>query len=174
MLNEDYSLSGVTGYCIIEGDKIIKIYTIPMYDVEDLSKYHSERISFPYEYLKKRRNVIGEVLPYFNILNIMDGINDNSNIDKLIDNYHIICREIALFPKIIMHDLSYPNILYEEDKGFYIIDVTNWRIDNSTNSKSYDINIESLNDSILYCLWKKIVNDIYDEEWIKEKMSKEF
>ena len=183
MINDD-SLSGCTAYCFIENDKIIKIYKYPFsdLDVDDLSSCVSERISFPYEYIKKRRYYLGEVLPYFNVNNIMESIQNNCNIDKMMNHYNIIVKEIKKYPNIIMHDLSVPNILYDDVNGFFLIDVTFWKKikDNVYNSFVYNLN--SLNDSLTFAFYDFLFMNGYDlimgnneiEEMIKKILGLEF
>ena len=128
--NYDDSLSGCTGYCFIEGNKIIKIYnrSYALSEVDNMSSYSSSRISFPIEYIKRMNRYYGEIMPYYNVSNILDSFKIKCDIDKLISNYFIIVNEMRKFPEIMMNDLSYPNILYDEEKGFYLIDITNWKI----------------------------------------------
>lgn len=175
--NNDYSFSGITGHCFIEGDNIIKIYDFPIYkdDICDLSLFSSSMISFPLEYIKKRKFYYGEVLPYFNKLNIMNGINSDCFIDKIITDYHIMVNEIEKFPYLMMYDISYPNILYGED-GFSLIDVTNWKYDPIKYSKvdSFRFNLADFNDSLLYCFWKKCTDLDVDQFWIKKYLGNEF
>ena len=71
--NNDYFLSGKTGCCFIRGDKIIKLYNYSKkYDASnDLTKYKSDRISFPIDYLYQKGKIIGD---YFG--------NDSTEIEK--------------------------------------------------------------------------------------------
>lgn len=164
ILNNDNSLSGCTGYCFIESKKVIKIYNRPYNDleIEDLSGYSSSRISFPYEYIKKRKFYLGEVLPYFAVGNILDSIQLNCDLDRLIENYKILVDEIIKYHDIVMYDLSYPNILYDENKGFFLIDVTNWKKYSIYDDNIKKINISSLNDSLMYCFYDMLFGNGFD------------
>lgn len=166
--NYDNSLSGCTGYCFIEGNKIIKIYnrSYALSEVDNMSSYSSSRISFPIEYIKRMNRYYGEIMPYYNVSNILESFKIKCDIDKLISNYFIIVNEMRKFPEIMMNDLSYPNILYDEEKGFYLIDITNWKIKKEL--KSFDlskINIGELNDSIISCFSELVSGEWCEDMW---------
>ena len=169
--NNDKSLSGSTGSCIVHGDKIIKMYYTPqsIYNIVDLSGYNSERISFPLKYLKRRKYYYGEIMPYFQIDNVLNALEYNGNIDKLIYNYQQIVEEIKKFSNLLMVDLCYLNILYDEDKGFYLIDVTEWQddVDSLYGKSLFENNVDDLNESLFYCIWKIVFNKTDDPLWIK-------
>lgn len=164
IIANDDSMSGCTAYCFIEKDKIIKIYNKPFsdLDIEDLSGYFSERISFPYEYIKKRKYYLGEILPYFCVNNISDSIQNNCDIDKMIYHYNTIVNEIKKYPNIIMHDLSVPNILYDDNSGFFLIDVTFWKKQKDNSYNCFVYNINSLNDSLTFAFYDFLFSNGYD------------
>ncbi len=128
--DRDYSLSGKTGSCFIRGDKIIKLYDYSKkYDTNnDLTKYKSERISFPVDYLYQKGKIIGEVLPYFKAEDLEKKVNSRSNINFLINACQEVEKEISRFPNILMRDIWGGNILYSSKKGMYIIDTTDWEV----------------------------------------------
>ena len=174
---KDDNLSGCTGKCFIEGNQVVKIYYSPRVkdEVTDLTTYRSPRISFPLEYVKKRRYYYGEVMPYFPYKNLLEGINKDTQLEKLINDYNVIVDEIKRFPDLIMNDISWPNILYDNNQGFYLIDISNWEEAEIFNhGKFLEYNIGDLNDSIIYCLWKKCTSLDYDDYWIKKYLGKSF
>ena len=108
-------LIGSEGKCFIEGRKIIKIYFSPKdkSQLVDLSKYKSERISFPKYYLEKDNLRYGEVLPYFKGRTLDMGLNDRANINSFKFNYYEMIDEISEFPNIWMNEIDYyKNIIY--------------------------------------------------------------
>ena len=180
MFNHDWTLdemSGCTGKCFIEGDKIVKIYYNPRSkeDFVDLTSYQSPRISFPIEYVKKRKYYYGEVLPYFPYDNIINGIKYNTKIDKLLLDYQVITDEIRKYYFIKMNDVNWCNILYDHRRGFYLIDITNWKYDESGNYEHcISNNIGDFNDSLFYSLWKKSTNLNCDDFYIKKYLGINF
>lgn len=131
---EDHSLlSGSQGFCYIKDGFIYKFYNYPKIESElvDLSKYRSSKIAFPicYFYDKKDESkVVGEKMVYFPKKNISMAIFEDSDIDKLVKHYIDILAEIRKYPEIRMEDLVSPNILYDEETGFSIIDTSEWSI----------------------------------------------
>ena len=124
--NDDYTLRGAQGFCFIEKDKIVKIYNDLNENKDRLNDYSSERISFPYYYIEKNDDVYGEVMPYFEAKDVGMSLTNDSLVSNLINHYKQIRKEVIKYSNISMLDLSYPNILYDEEKGFYLIDTTSW------------------------------------------------
>lgn len=149
--NRDYSLSGKTGYCFIRGNRIIKLYEFPKkYDVNyDMTKFKSERISFPLDYLYEEGRIIGEILPYYKALNIENIINLRSNIIQLASFFEEMCNEVKKFPNIAMYDIWLGNILYSNKKGMFLIDTTDWKI-SEKNCNEY--NLKLLEESMIKLL----------------------
>lgn len=162
--NDDYSLRGVEGCCFIENDKIIKIYDIINTNNCDLSHFKSKRISFPIYYIVKNDHVYGEVMPYFNAKSIDTSINLDSIINDLINHYNVICQEIKKFSHILMLELVYPNILYDEKKGFYLIDTTKWYLNNGENINYRKKNISCLDRSLFLIIQELICENKPNEE----------
>ena len=140
----DYSLGGKTGFCFIEGKYIIKIYDKlkKKEDYVDLSMHKSFYISFPITYLFDKGYVIGEIMPYYNVDTIDNALNLRSNIDSFRESYYNIIKEINKFPNIIMYDLWAKNILYSSKKGFYLIDVTDWKYSSDNEINTNIINLD--------------------------------
>ena len=167
--NDDYTLRGAQGFCFIEGEEIIKIYNDLNENKDKLSDYSSERISFPYYYIENNDAVYGEVMPYFDAKEIGVSVTKNSLIGNLISHYKKIRKEVINFSDISMNDLSYPNILYDEEKGFYLIDTTSW-FKWSDEKRNRLFNLKNLDKGILVILrsfifeyeTKKELRDIMD------------
>ena len=148
------NLCGKDGFCFIHNDEIIKIYKYPRnkIDVTDLSVYQSPMISFPKYYLEERNDLVGEVMPYMKGSLLIDSLNLESKINLLIKHYYQIICEIKKYPSIMMHDLCFVNVLYSENGGFRLIDVTEWKYDNN----QVDNNIRMLDYSLIGVLFEQI------------------
>jgi hypothetical protein len=170
--NGNLSFQGLQGNCFIEGNDVVKIYNIPNMNVSFLCGYSSKRISFPYYYIEKNGDIYGEIMPYFDAKALLYSLTKESTIDYLIKHYRIICEEIYKFPEIFMIDLSYPNILYDEKKGFYIVDTTSCFLDFKDDFSK--VNIESLNRAIIFALgciifeYENKLEFIAEKEYFKE------
>lgn len=131
---KDNFLYGVQGFCLVKDNNMIqKIYfnSKDMRKVFDLSCYRSDKIAFPYYYLFDSLDdlqVVGEVMPYYDMESITTSLNYSCNIDKFIYHYYAMLEEIKKFPEVWMYDVCSPNVLYNEEKGFSLIDTTDWKI----------------------------------------------
>lgn len=130
---DDFELFGKQGFCIIEDHFIKKIYYEPRKLKYDFSQYESERIAFPISYLYDRESVIsdivvGEIMYYLPGSMISWYTCQNIKFTEFIVFYRQIIEEIRKYPEILMVDLGYPNILYDSESGFYLIDTTRWII----------------------------------------------
>ena len=168
--NEDYSLRGKTGYCFIEDNEIIKVYSEPIreYKIDDLSSSKSTRIAFPKFYIKKHDEYYAEIMEYFPYLIFFYSLTENDNyLINLYNNYKLMIEEIKKFPNIMMNDLGFHgNVLYDNEKGFYLIDTTDWKIDNFGNREK--INIEMFNRSLFLAMKLYLFGDIDDRIFQKE------
>lgn len=169
----DHSMSGKTGYCFIKGDKVIKVYEHPKAysDAYDMTYFKSDRISFPIDYLFEKGAIIGEVLPYYNVESINKSFNSTSNIEFMIDAYQEIIQEIKKYPLIAMYDICKENILYSNNKGMFLIDTTDWKMEDEDCSA---YNLRLLERSILIALKDIIVKNSYGEINNGEKILKYF
>ena len=169
----DFTLSGNQGHCFIEKDKVIKIYRKDITNQSDLSSFKSERIAFPIYYIYENGKAIGEVMPYYKFLQIENVLNDGSYVRTLIRNYEIIKDEIEKFYFILMIDLCYLNILYDEEKGFYLIDTTSWLIDKDIKYGYIELNnMYYLNRALFMSVCHKIFG--YDFNKINEEINNEY
>lgn len=169
------NLFGSQGFCDVENGKIYKIYFNPKILKYDFSKFESKRIAFPYEYLydvqqESCDKVIGEVMPYYNYKSIAWSIDDSIVVDKLKNHFSEMINEIKKYFQIRMIDLCTPNILYDKENGFILIDTTPWTI--SDNGKTnVDINTRcfeyALQDTILSDVLKLYLKVIYENEFTK-------
>ena len=156
--NGDYALGGKTGFCFIEGNYIVKIYNYPVKENNylDFSSYTSNRISFPIRYIFSNGYVIGEIMPYYKVDTIDNTLNLRTNINFLYESYTKIIEEIKKFPNIAMYDLWQKNVLFSSRKGFYLIDVTDWKC---TKNNHVDSNISYLDRTIGFMLNELVFND---------------
>lgn len=146
-------LYGSQGFCYIKDGKISKIYFEPRILEYDFSKYSSDIISFPicYFYDKTANSfemVVGELMDFFPGKSLAWSIDNDIEISVFLQQYQMIIKEIKRFSEIQMNDLCYPNILYEKNNGFYLIDSTNWVIDEKKSKDNKEKNINSLNTAI--------------------------
>ena len=155
--NDDYSLSGKMGHCFIKGDKVVKIYDYSRNSTEfcDLTKFKSDCISFPIDYIYEKGKIIGEILPYYHAYTADVTLNVRSNAISFMKYYDEIEKEIEKFPNIKMIDLWIRNILYSSRKGFYLIDTSDWII-KEENYSAYNIR---LFDNSLFYLLKDLIYD---------------
>ena len=156
----DNKLFGSQGFCILKDNFIKKVYYEPCTLKYDFSIYKSDRISFPIHYLydiknKESDEVVGELMEYFPKKSITWSLTKSVEIDNFIRQYYEIIMEVRKYFEINMHDLCIPNILYNEQSGFSIIDTTNWSIDSGDNSK---INKERINRS----LFNHVIDEILE------------
>ena len=131
--NGDLNLRVCQGNCFIEGNEVVKIYNHINQNASYLCDCVFERISFPYYYIEKNGNIHGEIMPYFDVKGLIYVLKDNCILDVLVRYYKVICEEICKFANIFMIDLSYSNVLYDEEKGFYLVDTTSWFVDKKDN-----------------------------------------
>ena len=125
----DSQLKGEDGACFVIDEEVIKIYWSKVLKQKscDLSKYSSFKIAFPKYYIQDEKYYYAEIMPYYPYDELQKGINLDTNIELLMKNYSVIIDEIKKFMMICMKDLGFPgNILYSNDKGFYLIDTTMW------------------------------------------------
>lgn len=151
---------GAQGFCLIKKDIVQKIYFERMRCEHDFTKYKSSQIAFPMHYLCDYHNfsskeIVGEIMPYFDKESITWSINETTRIDFLIEHYLEILHELEKYPEIDMMDLCSANILYSQQTGFSIIDTTCWRIDMKQdfidgNKRDFDFGLASrLVDNVL-------------------------
>ena len=171
--NNDIQLKGKDGFCLVENELIYKIYFFPKYNMlfYDFSKYKSDLISFPMHYLydcsvsfKDRKAIVGEIMPYFPKASITKSITETTNIHILIRNYLLMISELKKFPEIMMKDLVSSNILYDEGKGFSLIDTSDWLINEYENyilfnKKCFDFSLSNLLLDNLLELYPRIVDN---------------
>lgn len=163
----DYDLRGRTGVCFQRGKEIIKLYYRPIIEEIkcDMSKYHSSNIGFPKYYIKKESKYYAEIMDYYPYKMIFYAFDEKNNkIDLLIKNYKLIYEEICKFPNIYMKDLDFfGNILYDEQKGFHLIDTTDW-IDEEW-SCTETINARMINKALFNAIKLYLYGDIDDMEF---------
>ena len=156
--NYDYSLRGSQGCCFINGDKIAKIYEheVDINDICDLRSYLSSHISFPIEYIFENGRVVGEIMPYFPYDTLNNKLTPSSKLDRFIVNYDEIIKEINLFPELLMREMDFcENILYDENAGMYLIDVSRWEKGKNCNV----VNINHLNRTLMNIIMELIYGE---------------
>ena len=149
----DSEYDGSQGFCYVKDGQISKIYYEPRKLKYDFSKYKSSKIAFPVCYLYDKnadsfQNVVGELMDFFPGKSLAWSIDEDIKIDKFIKQYIEIIDEIKRHLEILMIDLSYPNILYNREKGFHLIDSTSWIINEENGIGNTCINIDHLNIAI--------------------------
>ena len=151
----------INGYCFVIGNKIIKLYAkegdnffVPLdrSKICDFSKYKADTIVFPDTYIKENGEYAGEISDFINDESIMISFKYDTDINCLINSYELVLEDLLTYSNIVMKDLNACNILYSNDKGFHIIDTSEWRLGQNT----YRINKFSFDNAIV----KKIVEFI--------------
>ena len=169
----DFSLRGNDGFCFIEGDLIVKVYNSPIIEQKmcDFSKYQSERIAFPFYYIKKGKRYYGEVMPYYPYQPIERSINENTDVNSLLVNYYQMVEELKKYPNIHMQDVDgYQNILYDEQKGIFFIDTLSWEDLEWTGQDKY--NTKKLDKALFYVINNMVNSEDNDLVLLKELKEK--
>ena len=157
-LKNDADFRGKSAFCFVKGDKIIKVYAsksdkgyIPLdrNSICDFSKYESNTIVFPDEYIYENGRKAGEILRYIEKTSIYNSLADNLDIYKFMEHYDMAIGDIIIYSNILMYDLGRVNILYSPIDGFNIIDTTEWEINKSDNNRD---NIGRFSSSIIKSL----------------------
>ena len=163
--NDDYTLRGENGACFIKDDLVIKVYEYPIIKEKkcDLSEYTSNNIAFPKYYIKSRRKYYGEVMPYFPYKQFYWALDDNISISRLLMHYFEMVEEIKKFSNIHMDDLEFHgNILYDKEKGFYLIDTTKWQDEEWSCTEKF--NIKRFNCALLEALKAYLYEEDYFDD----------
>lgn len=151
---------GKNAYCFVEGNKLIKIYAtnkdwnygyLDGRYVNDLSMFKADTIVFPDSYIYENEVKCGEIQEYINNCSINTSFNDNVDIELLINNYEQVIEDLLTFSNIIMCDLCSVNVLYSNNKGFHLIDTTEWEFGNNTTQMNiYRLDKTIINRLLLY------------------------
>lgn len=142
---------GKSSYCFIDGNRIIKVYAQKYEDdffpseVCNFSKYKSDTIVFPTEYIYENGHIVGEISTYIKSQNITHSFDKEANLDKMINGYDLVLQDIYTYTNIDMVDLCSVNILYSNELGFHIIDTTEWKIVDD----AHLINLHRFNSSLI-------------------------
>ena len=157
--NSSYKYCGYQGYCFIEGRRVIKIYNNPIDigNITDLSKYYSNRIAFPKAYIENDGKVYGEIMPYCNGKTLSEAFSTKSSTELLKEHYEEMLKEIEFFSNLVMLDMDFSeNILYSQQKGFYLIDTTSWMEKNGDENKDNFSNQDLFTSVLLIYLYQVI------------------
>lgn len=102
-------------------------------------------------------------MPYFRYGLLETAFSDQSDIRKLIINFDNLKKEIEKFYYVLMVDLCYLNLLYDENKGLFIIDTTSWwKNQNVKDGFFLSQNMHFLNKSLFICFCHYLFGDNYD------------
>ena len=161
-LKDKADFHGKSSYCFLQGDKIIKIYasdnddrykTLDGKSIPDLSKYHNKTIIFPDSYIYENGVKTGEIMDYISDKSIYYVVFDDVIINSFLKNYDIAIKDISKYPNILMNDLCSVNILYSDNKGFHIIDTSEWKLfDRNTSYR----NTKRFNEQIISSLFEYV------------------
>lgn len=153
---ETTNLDGAQGFCFVKEPYIYKIYYEPRVLKDDFSHYKSDSISFPICYLYDKFSnfgdqIVGEQMKFLPGKSILWSINENTKINNFIISYNKMIAEIRKYSEILMNDLGYPNILYDDERGFFLIDTTSWVINGDKNNAIVNLNMfnGAINETIL-------------------------
>lgn len=148
---------GKSSYCFIDGDKVIKIYTVKFGEnfipkkVCDFSKLSADTIVFPEEYIYENGKIVGEISKYIKSKPISESFNEEAHLDAIIKGYDLVINDLYLYDNINMIDLCSVNILFSNKNGFHLIDTTEWQFqDNALRHNIYYFNMGLVDELIEY------------------------